>query len=179
MQVRRAVYQCDVCPKVFRYSYWKKLHMKVIHELKDAGTTCKECKKTFSSRSNLKAHISLKHLNIKGHKCDVCTMSFLSKKDLINHVRQHHSEESDKLKCQECEKTFGHKSSYERHVKTCRRKGNHPCPDCSKSFGSKDSLYNHKRAKHSSLLHICEKCGKGFDRMFSATRHVKTVHKDD
>ena len=63
----RAVYQCDVCPKVFRSSYWKKLHMKVMHEEKDAGTTCKECNKTFSSRSNMKAHVSLKHLNSKRH----------------------------------------------------------------------------------------------------------------
>ena len=44
----RAVYQCDVCPKVFRSSYWKKLHMKVMHEEKDAGTPCKECNKTIS-----------------------------------------------------------------------------------------------------------------------------------
>ena len=84
------------------------------------------------------------------------------------------------MSCQNWNKEFGYKNSFDRHVSVCGvKRTTFKCSFCEKSFHLKDTLRNHVHAKHGEHSHICEMCGKHFEWKSSYRRHLKNVHKDD
>lgn len=84
--------------------------------------SCEDCKKSFSSRSNLVRHIKAQHKNLS-LRCEKCNLSFALKSELKSHAKTHvHS-------CEWCEKTFLHKANLLKHVVTCWKKLNESSDD--------------------------------------------------
>ena len=87
------------------------------HALKDRSTKkakienhniCEICKKTFSSKQNLKRHVKTVHDEVREHKCDICGITFVHKMDLEIHFKRIHKN-IKAYKCDYCEKRFGKK----------------------------------------------------------------------
>ena len=156
--------------------YRRSLHLKYFHsENPPTDTTCVACNKRFTTKTGLRHHIAMVHMNQRQYQCHSCEKRFYSKKDCDNHERQKHSDDKDKFSCERCGAVFGYKSSLNRHMESCMiEDAVYQCPECLKWFRSKGSLYSHTRGKHSNLSFVCVKCGKTYERQYSYQRHMKT-----
>ena len=107
------------CGKMFGINILQR-HINAVH-LKLKSHTCDQCKKAFSSKSNLKQHINGVHLKLKPWICDQCGNPFCSKQQLKRHTDAVHL----RLKpwwCDQCGKAFSCRLLLENHVETIHLK---------------------------------------------------------
>lgn len=141
------------------------------------GFNCELCQKTFTRRYNLTLHLKSHDLeNIE--VCDICSVTFKSKKLLLVHRSNEHKYTEEDRTCRCCGKTFDRFDSMKRHMKRvhkvlnivsvdkskpiskkfycelCRRNKD-KCPGDLRGFNSEDQLEAHRNA-----FHKCEICLK-------------------
>ena len=167
---------------------------------------CEICEKLFSSKQNLKQHITQVHEG-NNQKCEFCIKSFCNNDSLKRHINTFHTRTSsndskmqNKYKCKWCVKTFKVSSSLKRHIGVFHqgqimKEGNsanliiqqkqyHECDICSKLFFKESKLIGHKMKKHGIKFEKayegknpkCEFCIKSFVNKSSLKRHINTFH---
>ena len=99
----------------------------------------------------------------------------------------------ERVKCDECHKTFGAKKDLVKHIKSFHEKEEHKCELCHKTFNRKDSLRRHqvtcngRSAKHSILKKPaqsqerfeCGECQKTYGLKKHLVRHIKAAHETE
>lgn len=111
-----------------------------VHILKHGKETmfCDSCPKFFKQKHYLRIHVETEHLKLRSFKCNVCTYSAASNKNLSRHVKSH----GEKTECNKCYKPVTDiKSHLKSHVKV-------KCSICSLDM-LKSSLKRHIKFKHS------------------------------
>lgn len=105
-------------------------------------------------------------------KCDACSESFESFKQLSSHAKKVHKKHPE-LQC--CNKVFSykHKIIYHinTHLKPCK------CEECGKGFPNKHTLKVHQRAMHSSVKETdfkCDKCMRSFQTEQILRTHLRS-----
>jgi hypothetical protein len=85
---------------------------------------------------------------------------------------------SKKFNCDQCEKSFGHKSNLNKHVKTVHLKQkNFKCEHCEKSFGQKGHLKVHIKTIHLNQKNFhCDQCDISFGQKGNLKAHNTSVH---
>ena len=182
------------------------LHQCSQHTLVNPLSECQDCKHSSIKKSNPQSHInSLRKKLIRfqfqgGHKsfglksslqissvpalkklgtypCQDCKKSFVHKSSLQTHIIIVHKKVTHQ--CQECKKSFGQKSYLQSHITTVHQKLKlHQCLECSSSFGHKNSLEDHIITTHLKLTpHQCQECNKSFGQKSHLRSHINTVHK--
>jgi len=163
-------YQCEVCHIPFKsktkFYYHKRRHtdenphlctycgeaFKLFHELSkhcdeqhlcNKSFKCEQCTKSFSSRRELKRH-SWRHTGKKSHKCELCGKEYTSKGNLSSHIQKHTG--AKPLKCSLCPKMFNHKTLLENHIRLSHT-GERPftCKHCDKAFPTNSQLSSHEK----------------------------------
>ena len=86
-----------------------------IHNHQPFSTTCPHCHKPFKKNSKLHRHINESHLNLKPHKCSLCTKDFKRSHHLQRHLLSHSNQRPHK--CTHCIKAFISKEHLTRHLK--------------------------------------------------------------
>ncbi|XP_078342347.1 uncharacterized protein LOC144628150 isoform X2 [Oculina patagonica] len=136
--VRRQLYQCQVCEKVFNNSISLKQHM-IVHSTKKPFQ-CKVCGKSFKRSSTLSTHMLI-HSDTRPFECQFCSKRFHQKSDMKKHTYIHTGEKPHQ--CSFCGKSFSQSSNLITH---CRKhKGFQPfsCDECGISFMRKVDLRRH------------------------------------
>lgn len=87
---------------------------------------CNICKKKFKKKicltNHIKKNICEKYNNLL-FECKFCNKKYTSNRTLLNHIKNKHNDEnSKKVKCSLCEKSFSCKSSLNRHLANLRCK---------------------------------------------------------
>lgn len=144
-------YVCDVCGKVFNSGSPYRTHM-LIHygELK---YKCAFCPYRGLHLGLLKIHVRT-HTKDYPYECSVCERKFITKSNLSIHEKRHRSPE---FNCQACCKAFYTERNLNRHYSLIHLGiRNVKCDICEKRFGHKDALYAHKKRVHhkSSAPHV-------------------------
>ena len=109
---------------------------------------CEFCGKGYHNERSLKAHIKLKHVNIRPHVCAYCGLSFHFKSTLRGHLIVHSSQKN--FQCQKCGKSFKSKHTLTQHrwVHVPLAEKNYPCSFCSCVFRLAGNMRAHVRNVH-------------------------------
>ena len=105
--------------------------------------------------------------------CNDCEEVYRNKRELRNHLSNHHKE---LYRCLRCSVVCRSERSFYNHNQT--HSGTlYDCPDrsCGQTFTLKTSLTNHLQ-KHSGVTHKCKKCLKTFIYRQSFLEHIKYRH---
>ena len=62
-----------------------------------------------------------------------------------------HWNEAGQYPCNKCEKTFSHKPSLYKHIKSIHEGANYPCDECGNIFTQRENLIRHKKKSHSTV----------------------------
>ncbi|KAF6289564.1 zinc finger and SCAN domain containing 4 [Rhinolophus ferrumequinum] len=106
-------YQCEKCPKIFRYFSRLKVHQR--RHNNERTFICVECDKGFFQASDLHVHQKI-HAGEKPFRCSTCTMSFSHRTNLLAHERIHTGEKP--YVCSLCQRRYRQSSTYHRHLRT-------------------------------------------------------------
>jgi RNase P subunit RPR2 len=138
---------------------------------------CRDCRKIFSSQSNLRTHITTAHLPQKRFQCDACGKFANSKSRLAVHLKTHSSLTS-KLTCphKDCSKLFHNQQSLKNHAKTCHNpnRDTFSCEICGKQLMTRSSLKDHVANTHAdNIVKIqCHLCGHYIKNEYSMKKHL-------
>uniref|UniRef100_A0A6P7F4L7 Zinc finger protein 208-like n=1 Tax=Diabrotica virgifera virgifera TaxID=50390 RepID=A0A6P7F4L7_DIAVI len=141
------MHSCVVCSKEYKSDSGLLRHYSSNHkELGyDYSVACDICKKTFSTRNELKVH-ELTHTGLKPHECNICHKSFSKKDTLKAHQRVHTGEKP--YVCKYCDKKFAQTAPYLYHLKTHTGERSHFCVNCKKGYISLSNLRFHMKKCH-------------------------------
>uniref|UniRef100_T1GV26 Protein krueppel n=1 Tax=Megaselia scalaris TaxID=36166 RepID=T1GV26_MEGSC len=139
-------FKCDVCPKSFYIEFRYKAHMREHMGL--VPFECPHCDAGFSTFDSYKAHIKELHENVGVvYKC----------------TEPKHADKYGNKKpfmCEECGKTFVHKSALTLHMYSHNEKEKpFPCEQCPKRFTSKSALNQHMLRHTGEKNFMCPYCG--------------------
>jgi len=112
----------------------------------------------------------------KTKKIDVCPICGKITKSLSQHMHSH-GKKKNKFKCEECEREFTQRDTYNDHMNT--HTGNKPykCTICAKEYHSSQSLRFHL-AIHGDKKYDCDICNKTFSYSSSLRAHKQTHTQD-
>ncbi len=139
---------------------------------------CNECEAGFERRALLRVHLEEAHAM---YLCTTlyCEDYFVSELVYADHYAANHA--CGQFHCEECDKTFTHRSKYNEHmiVHTAEMdKKRYHCdwPDCDNMFTHERDLFHH-RVGHTGPSHVCKECGKMYDELHHLKQHMLT-HKE-
>lgn len=114
-------------------------------------------------------------------RCEKCDKSYISKRYLRMHMKQHMSNRLQ-FECEECDRKYAFRNSLIDHVNLCHKGVTYYCDICGKSFTQKCSMTLHKE-KHNPdyvpLVSPCTSCDKKFYTRSGLRRHVEVAHKNN
>ena len=134
--------QCKLCYRRFVHNNHLKRHMTIHAGVKPFH--CEICNHRFNQKSDLKRHIKRHSLDGK-LSCNKCIVEFATINELREHVREHKKNVAvmGAFKCDMCNRAFGRKSHYKRHMSVHMGLKPHVCEVCGKSFNQRTDLKRH------------------------------------
>lgn len=142
---------------------------------------CDICKKQFTKRTQLRAHLTLIH---KEMECPECHETIIGRYNLNKHEKLVHGADTDvSTPCPICNKVYRSRRLMQIHksYKHLREKEfKYPCELCGKVMGCKWSLKSHmKMHLDNSKPFACETCGKAFRSRGALNCHLPTHAKEN
>ena len=210
-------FDCKYCEKKFSSRKAANLHNKIKHVV-DLNTgyvivnkeptlevkefICKVCPvpKKFTTKSNLKTHMIIKHngrkdqikfgdsfINLteeeiqnqesKVAMCEICEEQFSCDKDLRGHLKDVHNEV--KISCKTCGKEFKNSQHLGSHVYSVHRTPSLMCPLCGKLQMSKFNLDKHMKSHQKILKPIASlKRRQQYNRLKKEGKNTKSFFKN-
>ena len=114
--------------------------------------------------------------------CSVCLQMSTSCSARQKHESVVHKKETQKLKCDLCDKTYSNKNALKYHIGKHSGVDKPSCEICGKQFSSERSMARHKLNIHedgSNKISLdCEVCGQSFSIETALKRHQREQHFD-
>ena len=162
----------------------KHAKMKHVRRCQKESTKCDICAKRFKNLKNLKVHLLNIHDGVR-HFCDQCGSSFSVKQNLLNHIRDKHSDPAMRTlqsKCKECGKDFARPYNLCKNHQFKDKEQKLTCDRCGFITNRAQQLRHHQvssRCDPSKALvrkFHCTQCGRGFTTEKALHKHEKDYH---
>jgi Zinc-finger double domain len=134
---------------------------------------CPHCDECFGGRERLTQHVR-RECAARAFICETCGKHVRSVKALARHRVVHYPK---KLECDFCHRTFHHKETIAKHVRTHMSVRPYQCAYCAKSFKHANILNDHVNVVHLGILKDafpCVACPRSFCRRSHLERHMRT-----
>ncbi|XP_060095044.1 zinc finger and SCAN domain-containing protein 31-like isoform X1 [Heteronotia binoei] len=112
------------------------------------------------------------HTEERLYKCQDCRKSFDHRSHFIRHKKIHTGEKP--FQCTDCGKSFNRNSNLTTHMRTHTGEKPYKCSDCGKSFRWSSDFIVHERTHTGEKPYSCADCGKAFRRSSNLTAHERT-----
>ncbi|XP_070587416.1 zinc finger and SCAN domain-containing protein 31-like isoform X2 [Erythrolamprus reginae] len=112
------------------------------------------------------------HTEERLYKCQDCWKSFDHRSHFIRHKKIHTGEKP--FQCTSCGKSFNRNSNLTTHMRTHTGEKPYKCLDCGKSFRWSSDFIVHERTHTGEKPYSCADCGKAFRRSSNLTAHERT-----
>ena len=167
---------CEDCGKEFKSSYILRKHMEAVHKTKSYSCDkcdytcygkpnlfhhdlkfhkapkrflCDQCDYVTCTSTQLKDHISIKHLGIT-FPCTMCDHVAYYSHRLRHHIRKVH--ENLRHPCDACDKVYNNADSLRNHKDSVHLNVRLPCPECGHISTNKGYLQKHMRLHHKATV---------------------------
>lgn len=111
------------------------------------------------------------HSKVRPYICDACGVSYVSKSNLLSHIKRH-TGERDHV-CHKCGKSFIRRDGLQKHLMWFHANYKaFECKICNKRY--KGHLLQHMRIHVKEKPHVCRYCGKTFVQRSQLTVHERT-----
>lgn len=129
---------------------------------------CHICGKNFQTPNGLKEHLILSHS--AGHVCRLCKLTFPTKEEKRQHIRENQS--CMTFLCKACNERFPFWDLRDKHMveKHGQAKSTYPCKECGMVFEKRHNRYLHFKATHTQDLK-CQICEKTFSQKQQLIEH--------
>ncbi|KXJ70566.1 hypothetical protein RP20_CCG023137 [Aedes albopictus] len=167
-------FKCDICGHTFMKEYLLKQHINRHVEQERKSFTCKECDRTLSTASQLKAHMQSLHGEPSTWVCDVCAKGFAHRSLLEQHRLAHTPEGLAKIseQCQKCHKWYNNRKSFIKHRRRCGLHDPVQCTLCPHVAVNDLAMKSHLKLRHTARpKYPCAYCGKEFSRELRLKEH--------
>ncbi|XP_077186167.1 uncharacterized protein LOC143833827 [Paroedura picta] len=112
------------------------------------------------------------HTEERLYKCQDCRKSFDHRSHFIRHKKIHTGEKP--FQCADCGKSFNRNSNLTTHMRTHTGEKPYKCADCGKAFRWSSDFIVHERTHTGEKPYSCTDCGKAFRRSSNLTAHERT-----
>uniref|UniRef100_A0A8D0B400 C2H2-type domain-containing protein n=1 Tax=Salvator merianae TaxID=96440 RepID=A0A8D0B400_SALMN len=112
------------------------------------------------------------HTEERLYKCQDCRKSFDHRSHFIRHKKIHTGEKP--FQCADCGKSFNRNSNLTTHMRTHTGEKPYKCSDCGKTFRWSSDFIVHERTHTGEKPYSCAACGKAFRRSSNLTAHERT-----
>nr|XP_015834137.1 PREDICTED: zinc finger protein OZF isoform X22 [Tribolium castaneum] len=172
-------YVCQVCFKQFPTLLKLQKHKSRHRERK---RKCPLCEKMFILQSEVKAHISLQHIQEKIFSCDSCNYRTHTSTLLHAHITRMHTKDFQ-FKCDTCNKGFFYRKTLNTHIEFYHKGMRLVCEFCTREFKNNKQMNIHVR-KHYDPDHVvtkfpCPECSKVLSDKYSLKKHVEMIHRGE
>ena len=164
------LFQCSNCDYKIGPKRYLKSHINQVHGVLDIKMhKCNNCHFKTGKIEDLNKHIREVHDGKQNWLCDICNISFKSKKALRNHEDTNH-------KCYSCGFKTGLKDDLNKHVHEVHDE-KHFCSICGKHFFTASQLKNHVTVVHERQKnHKCYYCDFKSRLKEDLAKHIYEVH---
>ncbi|PNF22789.1 hypothetical protein B7P43_G02525 [Cryptotermes secundus] len=176
--------RCPICLREFSNLQNTKRHRKISCK----KPVCIVCGETFLTDEMVEEHRTKEHTEdevafaAKGYSrqkyfksCPVCAKSIYSVRDMLKHMKEHHSDYDYKpFACELCTKTFSTASALRTHRIWHSEHRSFPCVTCGKRFKTKYTLKWHDLSVHKNEHPFhCPFCDRQFKRLSDLIVHKR------
>lgn len=149
---------------------------------------CYRCGDMFSSRTNIRKHLTEKHDSCRksyygqarSHQCHVCKVMFEDEEQMSLHICRMipHQEKWGANRCDLCDLKFPRRDLLVSHNLSFHiSEQNFVCDQCPFKTKTARSLTMHKKRRHEQVSEeVCYICGKSFFDHFALKLHMEIIH---
>ncbi|XP_073812559.1 uncharacterized protein isoform X4 [Musca autumnalis] len=138
---------CEICGKALPKLKALYTHKRKVHKPKKPAQ-CSYCGKWLATRASMHEHVFNMHTAAdKEHRCDICGMCASSPSGLYQHKRFKHNTQRTH-KCTMCEKAFKTNMILKEHMATHTGIGLYKCDHCETTFKHYSSYFTHRKRFH-------------------------------
>ena len=176
--LQECMYKCPLCSLESRTFQARNSHFLLKHTT-DRPYKCsnKNCKLAFKTRNKKASHERSCVFHVR-FSCPQCQKSFVSKRNLSDHIMISHEKDENQLKfqCPHCSKRFFKKCNYDSHLISHINDENKRfrCDLCDQTFKRIRSLNTHRELKHGEVkkAFLCSDCGRCLESYTGYKQHL-------
>ena len=151
---KSSVFQCDKCKAILMSQIGLESHFaKCVNKM----FKCKHCSCVKNSKTLLGIHERCLHAKEHFHKCNICTFSARSQKQLTNHMNAHLG--IHEYSCDICDFSCVKKAQLDSHKRRHTGEKKFKCDKCCYAAAWNVQLKTHMKAHESETQCLCKDCG--------------------
>ena len=134
---------------------------------------CRECKETFTTKSNITKHMQICQTYVK-YACDQCDYQATQQSILTRHIQSIH--DGVKYTCDQCDYKATRKFHLKEHVQAKHEGVRYACDHCDYEASRQNTLTSHIQSRHQGVKYACDQCDYQGTNRKNLTRHTNSKH---
>ena len=169
--------KCDYCGHISTTQSSLKAHIAVKHLNLRSSYTCDQCGDILGSKPALRRHTQAKHDHVK-YQCDFENCEFSATSRQATQIHKEAKHYGITYMCDQCDHKTFKKALLKKHHNLVHSETELQCDACNYKTKSKTNLKFHIQIEHDGIRHECKQCGFKARRREILNNHVRKLHEE-